>query len=239
MSPIDRLTYSFLPISQNLLQALEALRQSTELQQLQSDELVDDLKRANTALINAFEKAKRKYLARIKKLEGQIPNSTASSMPTNVTSTACVVSSAHPDPLSSNAPSLSFAHNNRMGSEMRLGEQACVINSMAMSYAPSQNDARRRLTPHNNGYLPTTNTAVAGTTTMTTSNLHSPKSAAFPTTSNKNNTQCLQNQLDSSKSQLMTMIASNPPLTSPRPTKSSESNARISHTGQTAINRAR
>ncbi|KAF6768402.1 hypothetical protein AHF37_07829 [Paragonimus kellicotti] len=56
----------------NLLQALEALRHSTELQQLQSEELVNDLKRANTALIGAFEKAKRKYLTRIKKLESQL-----------------------------------------------------------------------------------------------------------------------------------------------------------------------
>ncbi|KAA3679774.1 uncharacterized protein DEA37_0004193, partial [Paragonimus westermani] len=56
----------------NLLQALEALRHSTELQQLQSEELVNDLKCANTALIGAFEKAKRKYLTRIKKLESQL-----------------------------------------------------------------------------------------------------------------------------------------------------------------------
>ncbi|CAH8481971.1 unnamed protein product [Dicrocoelium dendriticum] len=61
----------------NLLQALEALRHSSELQQLQSEELVDDLKRANTALIGAYEKAKRKYLARIKRLEDQIQTTAA------------------------------------------------------------------------------------------------------------------------------------------------------------------
>ncbi|VDP92447.1 unnamed protein product [Echinostoma caproni] len=55
-----------------MLQALESLRHSSELQQIQSEELVDDLKRANSALIAAFEKAKRKYLTRIKKLEDQI-----------------------------------------------------------------------------------------------------------------------------------------------------------------------
>ncbi|CAL8098567.1 unnamed protein product [Calicophoron daubneyi] len=56
----------------NLLQALEALRHSTELQQIQSEELVDDLRRANSALIAAYEKAKRKYLTRIKKLEDKL-----------------------------------------------------------------------------------------------------------------------------------------------------------------------
>ncbi|OON13661.1 hypothetical protein X801_10554 [Opisthorchis viverrini] len=62
------------------VKALEALRHSTELQQLQSEELVDDLKRANTALIGAFDKAKHKYLTRIRKLEdqiGSISNSTS------------------------------------------------------------------------------------------------------------------------------------------------------------------
>ncbi|CAH8845351.1 unnamed protein product [Trichobilharzia szidati] len=59
----------------NLLQALEALRSSTEIQQVQSEELIDDLKRANSALITAFEKAKRKYTTRIKKLEDHLTSS--------------------------------------------------------------------------------------------------------------------------------------------------------------------
>ncbi|KAG5445098.1 Colorectal mutant cancer protein [Clonorchis sinensis] len=85
----------------NLLQALEALRHSTELQQLQSEELVDDLKRANTALIGAFDKAKHKYLTRIRKLEdqiGSISNSTSEKrtvLPKPVSS--CAPVSAPPD----------------------------------------------------------------------------------------------------------------------------------------------
>ncbi|XP_018645478.1 hypothetical protein Smp_160390 [Schistosoma mansoni] len=73
----------------NLLQALEALRSSTEIQQIQSEELVNDLKRANSALIKAFNKVKHKYTTRIKKLENQlhsiqtIPSIDSNSLPLN------------------------------------------------------------------------------------------------------------------------------------------------------------
>ncbi|RTG80188.1 uncharacterized protein DC041_0011606, partial [Schistosoma bovis] len=71
----------------NLLQALEALRSSTEIQQIQSEELVNDLKRANGALIKAFDKIKHKYTTRIKKLEDQL--NSMHSIPSSTCSTSC------------------------------------------------------------------------------------------------------------------------------------------------------
>ncbi|CAH8528104.1 unnamed protein product [Schistosoma bovis] len=71
----------------NLLQALEALRSSTEIQQIQSEELVNDLKRANGALIKAFDKIKHKYTTRIKKLEDQL--NSMHSIPLSTCSTSC------------------------------------------------------------------------------------------------------------------------------------------------------
>ncbi|CDS42012.1 colorectal mutant cancer protein [Echinococcus multilocularis] len=63
---------------ESMQSAFESLRKGAELHQTQSEELVNDLKQANAALITAFEKAKSKYLARIRKLESQIvaPSST-------------------------------------------------------------------------------------------------------------------------------------------------------------------
>uniref|UniRef100_A0A5K3FB86 MCC-bdg_PDZ domain-containing protein n=1 Tax=Mesocestoides corti TaxID=53468 RepID=A0A5K3FB86_MESCO len=57
---------------EKLQAAFESLRKGTEQHQAQSEELVNDLKQANAALITAFEKAKNKYLARIRKLESQV-----------------------------------------------------------------------------------------------------------------------------------------------------------------------
>ncbi|CAH8494372.1 unnamed protein product [Schistosoma turkestanicum] len=78
----------------NLLQALEALRSSTEIQQLQSETLVNDLKRANSALIKAFDKIKQKYTTRIKKLENQL-NSIQSSTTTTTTPTTTTTDNNH------------------------------------------------------------------------------------------------------------------------------------------------
>ena len=55
-----------------LVAALDTLSRNSELQQTQSEEFIADLKRANAALIAAFEKARKKYQLRIKKLESQL-----------------------------------------------------------------------------------------------------------------------------------------------------------------------
>ncbi|XP_014772358.1 colorectal mutant cancer protein [Octopus bimaculoides] len=51
---------------------LEKLSRNSEIRQQQSTEFVNDLKRANCALISAFEKAKKKYQSRLKKMETQM-----------------------------------------------------------------------------------------------------------------------------------------------------------------------
>lgn len=57
------------------------LRISLAMHQEQNQELVSDLKRANSALLQAFDKAKKKYQARIRKLEDELAgNSTTSSV---------------------------------------------------------------------------------------------------------------------------------------------------------------
>ena len=55
-----------------LLSALEKISRNSELRHRQSSEFVGDLKRANAALISAFDRAKRKYQSRLKKMEGQL-----------------------------------------------------------------------------------------------------------------------------------------------------------------------
>lgn len=57
---------------QELVAALEKVNRNSDLRHQQSTEFVNDLKRANSALITAFEKSKRKYQSKIKKLEQQI-----------------------------------------------------------------------------------------------------------------------------------------------------------------------
>ncbi|XP_027627003.1 colorectal mutant cancer protein [Tupaia chinensis] len=57
---------------QELVGALERLTKSSEVRHQQSAEFVNDLKRANSNLVAAYEKAKRKHQNRLKKLESQM-----------------------------------------------------------------------------------------------------------------------------------------------------------------------
>ncbi|XP_052084753.1 colorectal mutant cancer protein-like isoform X2 [Mytilus californianus] len=57
---------------QELVLALENLSRNSEIRHQQSTEFVNDLKRANSALISAFDKAKKKYQNKLKKLELQM-----------------------------------------------------------------------------------------------------------------------------------------------------------------------
>ncbi|KAK3093091.1 hypothetical protein FSP39_010966 [Pinctada imbricata] len=61
---------------QELVIALEKLSRNSEIRHQQSAEFVNDLKRANSALIAAFDKAKKKYQGKLKKLEVQIQSLT-------------------------------------------------------------------------------------------------------------------------------------------------------------------
>ena len=55
-----------------LLTTLEYMSQNSEYRHQQSSTFVNDLKKANSALIEAFERAKKKYQAKVKKLECQL-----------------------------------------------------------------------------------------------------------------------------------------------------------------------
>lgn len=55
-----------------LVLTLEKLQRSSELRHQQSAEFVADLKRANSALVTAYEKAKKKHQSRLKKVEAQM-----------------------------------------------------------------------------------------------------------------------------------------------------------------------
>ncbi|NXN86662.1 CRCM protein, partial [Bombycilla garrulus] len=57
---------------QELVSALERLTKSSEIRHQQSAEFVNDLKRANSNLVAAYEKAKKKYQNKLKKLESQM-----------------------------------------------------------------------------------------------------------------------------------------------------------------------
>jgi hypothetical protein len=57
---------------QELVNAIDTLSRNSEQRQLQSAEFINDLKRANSALIAAYEKAKKKHSSRLKKLETQM-----------------------------------------------------------------------------------------------------------------------------------------------------------------------
>ncbi|XP_033124160.1 colorectal mutant cancer protein-like isoform X2 [Anneissia japonica] len=57
---------------QELVTTLEKVQKSSELRHQQSSEFVADLKRANSALVTAYEKAKKKHQSRLKKLEAQM-----------------------------------------------------------------------------------------------------------------------------------------------------------------------
>ncbi|KAG9338289.1 hypothetical protein JZ751_025960 [Albula glossodonta] len=57
---------------QELVTALERLTKSSEVRHQQSAEFVNDLKRANSNLVAAYEKAKKKHQNKLKKLESQM-----------------------------------------------------------------------------------------------------------------------------------------------------------------------
>ncbi|XP_054975417.1 colorectal mutant cancer protein [Sorex araneus] len=57
---------------QELVSALERLTKSSEIRHQQSAEFVTDLKRANSNLVAAYEKAKKKHQNKLKKLESQM-----------------------------------------------------------------------------------------------------------------------------------------------------------------------
>ncbi|XP_026099140.1 colorectal mutant cancer protein [Carassius auratus] len=57
---------------QELVAALERLTKSSEVRHQQSAEFVNDLKRANSNLVSAYEKAKKKHQNKLKKLESQM-----------------------------------------------------------------------------------------------------------------------------------------------------------------------
>ncbi|TRY57209.1 hypothetical protein DNTS_003286 [Danionella cerebrum] len=57
---------------QELLTALEKLTKSSEARNQQATEFIADLKRANSNLVAAYEKAKRKHQNKLKKLESQM-----------------------------------------------------------------------------------------------------------------------------------------------------------------------
>ncbi|VDK32750.1 unnamed protein product [Taenia asiatica] len=80
---------------ESLQSAFESLRKGAEHQQSQSEELVNDLKQANAALITAFEKAKSKYLARIRKLESQIAAPPSTPMVSRQASSAIFATTKH------------------------------------------------------------------------------------------------------------------------------------------------
>ncbi|VDM31732.1 unnamed protein product [Hydatigera taeniaeformis] len=80
---------------ESLQSAFESLRKGAEHHQSQSEELVNDLKQANAALITAFEKAKSKYLARIRKLESQIAAPSSTPMVSRNASSAIFTSTKH------------------------------------------------------------------------------------------------------------------------------------------------
>lgn len=58
--------------AQELVAALERLTKSSEVRHQQSAEFVNDLKRANSNLVAAYEKAKKKHQNKLKKLESQM-----------------------------------------------------------------------------------------------------------------------------------------------------------------------
>ncbi|KAM4615331.1 colorectal mutant cancer protein isoform 2-T2 [Polymixia lowei] len=57
---------------QELVAALERLTKSSEVRHKQSAEFVSDLKRANSNLVAAYEKAKKKHQSKLRKLESQM-----------------------------------------------------------------------------------------------------------------------------------------------------------------------
>ncbi|GFY75312.1 colorectal mutant cancer protein, partial [Trichonephila inaurata madagascariensis] len=61
---------------QDLVQTIEKVTKNSEMSAQQSVEFVNDLKRTNSALVIAFEKAKKKQQTKVKKLELQMSSLT-------------------------------------------------------------------------------------------------------------------------------------------------------------------
>ena len=57
---------------QELVETLESMSKNNESRHTQTAEYISDLKRANGALVAAYEKAKKKHGARLRKLESQM-----------------------------------------------------------------------------------------------------------------------------------------------------------------------
>lgn len=57
---------------QELVETLETLSKNSEIRHQQTAEYVSDLKKANGALVAAYEKAKKKHGTRLRKLEQQM-----------------------------------------------------------------------------------------------------------------------------------------------------------------------
>ena len=55
-----------------LLDTLEKLTKNSGIRQRQTAEYISDLKRANGALVTAYEKAKKKHASKLKKFEQQL-----------------------------------------------------------------------------------------------------------------------------------------------------------------------
>jgi len=54
-----------------MMNSLETVSRSADIRQQQSNEMISDMKRANSSLTQMLDKCKRKYQARIRKLEHQ------------------------------------------------------------------------------------------------------------------------------------------------------------------------
>ncbi len=57
---------------QELVETLEKLSKNSEIRHQQTAEYISDLKRANGALVSAYEKAKKRHASRLKKFEAQL-----------------------------------------------------------------------------------------------------------------------------------------------------------------------
>ena len=57
---------------QELVETLEKLSSNSEIRHKQTNEYIADLKRANGALVTAYEKAKKRHARRLKKFEQQV-----------------------------------------------------------------------------------------------------------------------------------------------------------------------
>ena len=55
-----------------LVNTLDTLSKNSEIRHKQTNEYISDLKRANGALVTAYEKAKKKHASRLKKFEQQL-----------------------------------------------------------------------------------------------------------------------------------------------------------------------